>query len=50
MKKKREKPVCTRCDSDDVCSDAYASWDVKSQQWELTMTFEKVLPHVDELP
>ena len=33
--------VCSHCGSHDVRADAYAEWDVQSQQWELAQTFEK---------
>lgn len=37
----KEKPVCSHCGSDDVRADAYAAWDVETQEWELTATFDK---------
>jgi hypothetical protein len=33
--------VCTKCGSDDVFADAYAAWDVTTQAWVLTQTFDK---------
>ncbi|AMN44714.1 hypothetical protein [Rhodoplanes sp. Z2-YC6860] len=33
--------VCATCGSDRVLSDAYAAWDVATQQWELMQTFDK---------
>ena len=41
MKAKREKPVCAECGSDDVRADAYAEWNVDTQQWEVSATFDK---------
>lgn len=38
--KARIKPVCTTCDSDNVMADAFASWDVDEQQWELANSFD----------
>jgi hypothetical protein len=33
--------VCSHCGSEDVFTDAYARWDVKSQAWEIAQTFDK---------
>ncbi len=38
---KKTKPVCTECGSDDVRADAYACWNVETQDFELAATFEK---------
>jgi hypothetical protein len=35
------KMVCSTCQSEDVLCDAYASWDIPTQQWELSQTFDK---------
>jgi hypothetical protein len=35
------KMVCAHCGSEDVVADAYAEWDVESQTWEITQTFDK---------
>lgn len=37
---KREKPVCNNCGSDDITCDATARWDVDTQNWELSGTFD----------
>ena len=39
--KPRIKMVCKECGSDDVLCDAYAVWDVDTQQWEVVNTFDK---------
>ena len=46
---KFEKPVCSKCGSDDVLADAYAEWNVERQEWQLTTTFDKgsVYEHCD---
>ena len=36
-----QKPVCRECGSDDVIADAFAAWDVETQQWKVTQAFEK---------
>lgn len=36
----KTKPVCAKCGSDDVRADAYAAWNMDSQEWELTATFD----------
>lgn len=36
-----QKPVCSLCGSDDVRADAFAAWDVESQQWEVSETYDK---------
>lgn len=33
--------VCRKCGSEDVLCDAYASWNVETQEWELSQTFDK---------
>ena len=33
--------VCSQCGSEEVLADAYAQWNVGSQQWEIVETFEK---------
>lgn len=38
---KKEKPICANCGSDDVKSDAYADWNIETQRWELTGTYDK---------
>jgi hypothetical protein len=38
---KKVKMVCAHCGSDDVLADAYAKWDVETQTWEVTQTFDK---------
>ncbi len=37
----KQIPVCTKCGSDDVLSDAYAAWDFSTQEWVLAQTFDK---------
>ncbi|MFP3556450.1 hypothetical protein SB861_37905 [Paraburkholderia sp. SIMBA_049] len=37
----RIKPVCTDCGSDNVCFDAWSEWDVETQQYELSNTFDE---------
>lgn len=34
------KPVCTKCGSDDVGTDAAARWSVEHQRWELSDAYE----------
>ena len=41
MTGKRLKMVCSTCGGEDVLCDAYASWNVESQEWELSNTFDK---------
>ena len=36
----KEKPICTYCGSDDVSRDAYAKWDIDTQEWEIITTFD----------
>lgn len=38
---KKIRMVCATCGSDDVLADAWASWDINSQQWELSQTFDE---------
>lgn len=38
---KREQPICSKCKSTEVLSDAYAVWDLKQQYWVLQNTFNK---------
>jgi hypothetical protein len=40
-RKRKLEMVCSACGSGDVLCDAYAGWDVPTQQWELASTFEK---------
>ena len=40
MSAERTKPVCAHCGSADVRADAYAAWNVDSQAWEITTTFD----------
>lgn len=40
-KKRRVNMVCIKCGSDDVRADAFAAWDVESQQWEIVETYDK---------
>ena len=35
-----EKLVCEHCGSDNILADAYASWNVEKQEWELSTTFD----------
>lgn len=32
--------ICKACGSEDIRSDAWASWDKHTQEWELSTTFE----------
>jgi hypothetical protein len=41
IERKKQVKVCYHCGSGDVLCDAYAAWDVDSQQWELSSTFDK---------
>ena len=38
---KKQKPVCSQCQSDDVVADAYAAWDNDAQEWTVANTFNK---------
>lgn len=40
-KPKRVKMICGHCGGENVQADAYAHWNVETQQWELTNTFDK---------
>jgi hypothetical protein len=33
--------ICTHCGSSDVCFDAYAKWNTKTQDFEIYTTFEE---------
>lgn len=33
--------VCATCGSDDVYADAFASWDIENQRWEVGMIMDK---------
>ena len=35
------KYICKTCNSEDVCVDAVAAFDVVSQQWELQSTYDQ---------
>ena len=35
------KYICKTCNSEDVCVDAVASFDVVSQQWQLQSTYDQ---------
>jgi hypothetical protein len=37
---KRFAMVCSRCGSDDVSRDAWADWDIGTQQWVLRCAFD----------
>lgn len=37
----KTQPVCRQCGSDDVLKDAYACWNVETQEWELLTTFDE---------
>lgn len=39
--RQRIKMVCATCGSDDVRCDAYAAWNVETQDWEVSATFTK---------
>lgn len=39
---RRIKPICPRCGSSDVKSDAYAEWCVETQEWEMIITFDGI--------
>ena len=41
MKPGKYKYICPICGGDNVVSDAWASWDVESQQWVLENTFDQ---------
>jgi hypothetical protein len=34
-----EKPVCSKCNSDEVCIDSWAKWDYFEQAWTIDSTF-----------
>jgi hypothetical protein len=36
----RYKYVCNLCGSDDIAADAWAQWDIETQQWELLSTYD----------
>jgi hypothetical protein len=36
----REKPICSRCKSDNVRLDAFAKWDIDRQEWVLWKTYD----------
>ena len=38
--KKLGMPICAECNSKDVLVDAWASWSVEDQKWELDVTFD----------
>lgn len=40
MKRQMVKLVCPKCGSDEVLADAYAEWDVDSQNWVLRTEFD----------
>ena len=40
MSKNKVKYQCPHCNSDEILRDAYASWNVDSQQWELENVFD----------
>lgn len=37
----KQKPVCSSCGSEEVLADAYTSWNLETNQWELSATFDK---------
>ena len=37
----KTKPVCSTCKSDNVFVDAYVSWDVATETWQVENTFPK---------
>jgi hypothetical protein len=41
MSKPKLRMVCATCGSDQVLADAFAKWDVESQQWYLHATYDK---------
>lgn len=41
MTKVLKKPVCGHCNSDRILVDAWAAWDVESQDWVLDAVFEQ---------
>lgn len=40
QKKTKVKLVCRSCGSDDIVSDAYARWDVQTQEWDLSSVLD----------
>lgn len=40
MRSDKEIPTCPQCGGTDVKVDAWATWDVEEQQWELHSTYE----------
>lgn len=41
--KMKEKPICSYCGSDAVSLDAFADWDMETQEWVLGMTFDDAI-------
>ena len=39
--KKKVNMICENCESTDVVADAYATWNVEEQKWELISTYDK---------
>lgn len=35
------KMVCGRCGSEEVRADAYAEWNIETQEWEISNVFDK---------
>lgn len=36
----KEEPYCARCGSTEIAKDAFATWNVETQQWELYSTYD----------
>lgn len=46
----KERPICARCGSDKVTSDATASWDMKTQSWKIAgINDGEYCAHCDDL-
>lgn len=37
----QKQPVCRYCGSTDIYADAYAIWNVDTQEWELSQMFDE---------
>lgn len=38
---KKYRMVCADCGSEEVVKDAYASWNIETQEWEVASTHDK---------
>jgi hypothetical protein len=44
--KPKQAPYCNECGSTDVLADAYATWNIETQEWEILNIFDNYVCNV----